>query len=268
MNYWEKKIGLITGGSSGLGFQIARTFAQKGGLPILVARDWERLRQAQESLADEQLKTDCIQADLTDADQAAAAIQETISRHGTVDLLVNNVGKSIRSALADTSPQAYTDLLQTNLMTAIHCTLPALPFIKESSGHIVNIGSLASRFAWPLVAPYTTSKFALAGFSQQLRMELPRNVHVLLVCPGPLKEEAGVDRYADQTASLPEAAKKPGAGVRLNGICPSRLAVRILKSCQKRKPELMMPGRARLLFSISAMLPSLGDWIIRRFQSK
>jgi short-subunit dehydrogenase len=98
-----------------------------------------------------------------------------------------------------------------------------------------------------------------------LRLELqPRGVHVLLVCPGPIaRPDAGV-RYDAQATGLPDTARRPGGGVKLKGLPPERLVAKILEYCERRRPELVMPARARLLFAISQLSPTLGDWIIRR----
>ena len=89
-----------------------------------------------------------------------------------------------------------------------------------------------------------------------------QGVHVLLVCPGPIaRSDAGV-RYED--TDVPEAARKPGGGVRLRGIEPRKLVSRILVACEKRDVELVVPGKAKLLFAISQLSPKLGDWLITR----
>src|SRR6185295_17228546 len=126
-------------------------------------------------------------------------------------------------------------------------------------------GSLASKSASRYVGAYPATKFALAAYSQQLRLELePRGLHVLLVCPGPIaRDEPGQD-YGARTSGLPASAKQPGAGVKVSLIDPDRLAGRIFRACRKRQPELIVPGRARLLFALSQLSPRLGDWIVRR----
>jgi short-subunit dehydrogenase len=95
----------------------------------------------------------------------------------------------------------------------------------------------------------------------------PRGVHVLLVCPGPLARPDAGNRYDDQAAALPESARRPGGGARLKGIPPEKLVTKMLRYCERRKPELVMPGKARLLFAISQIAPRLGDWIVNRMTS-
>ena len=108
------------------------------------------------------------------------------------------------------------------------------------------------------------SKFSLAAYAQQLRLELEDSgVHVLLVCPGPIARPDSGERYTRQASDLPAQAQQPGGGVRLKRLDPVRVADRILKACERRQPELVIPSKARLLFALGQLWPSLGDSILR-----
>ena len=165
----------------------------------------------------------------------------------------------------ETTVEDFQDLWELNFLAMVRCTRAAAPLLLDSGGHIVNIGSLAAKSASRFVGAYPVSKHAVAAYSHQLRLELAsQGVHVLLVCPGPLTRPDEGDRYNDQTQNLPESARKPGGGVKLKTISPDYMAQRILRACQRRQPELIVPAKARLLFAISQLFPSLGDWIIRK----
>src|SRR5690606_16375908 len=107
------------------------------------------------------------------------------------------------------------------------------------------------------------SKFAVAAYSQQLRLELSdQGLHVLLVCPGPIKrDEPRV--YAGQE-NIPAAARTAGAGVKVGRIDPQWLAKRILRGCERRELEIVVPAKARLLFAIAQLSANWGDWLLRR----
>jgi short-subunit dehydrogenase len=112
---------------------------------------------------------------------------------------------------------------------------------------------------------YAATKHAVSAYSQQLRLEMgDKGVHVLLVSPGPIARDQPREVSPETTASLPPSARKPGAGVKVNLLRPEGLAEQILRACERRKPELVVPGRARLVFAISALWPRLGDWVIRK----
>ena len=87
---------------------------------------------------------------------------------------------------------------------------------------------------------------------------------MLLVCPGPIARDDSGKRYDEQSSDLPAAAKQPGGGVKLKGIPPALLAAKILQACQRRRPELVVPGKAKILFAISQLSPAMGDWLLKR----
>lgn len=231
----------------------------------LVGRDVAKLNQASAALGAAPAQTLALAADITqqaDVDRLAAQVRKT---WGRLDVLVNCAGKSSRGKIEDTTPEQFQELWELNFLAAVRCTRAMLPMLLESRGHIVQIGSLAAKGASKFLGAYPASKFALAAYSQQLRIELAdRGVHVLLVCPGPIARDDAGQRYAEQATDLPASAQQPGGGVKLKGIPPDDLAKRILRACDYRQPELVIPAKARLLFAISQLWPSLGDWITKR----
>lgn len=262
---WSTKHALITGASSGLGLAIARELVAAGAKVALVARDAARLQQAVRSLAAPGEQTLAIAADITqqaDVDRMQSQVQE---QWGRLDLLVNCAGKSSRGKIEETTPEQFQALWELNFLAAVRCTRAMLPMLLESKGHVVQIGSLASKSTTKYLGAYPAGKFALAAYSQQLRLELgEQGLHVLLVCPGPIARDDAGSRYDAESTNLPDEAKRPGGGVKLKGISPDQMAKKILRACECRQLELIVPAKARLLFTISQLWPSLGDWIIKR----
>ena len=195
MSRWEGKVALITGGSAGLGLVIASEFGRQGAIAVIAGRDSAKLKSAVNTLHDQGCLCDSIEADVTDSASVKSLIETLIERFGRLDVLVNNVGKSCRTSLENVTVDDFRDYLETNFLSAVSCTQEALPWLKKADGHIVNIGSLAAKTAWPFMAPYSASKFALASYTHQLRLEGPENVHYILVCPGPLSCEDSGLRY-------------------------------------------------------------------------
>jgi uncharacterized protein len=265
MSYWTKKTALVTGGSKGLGLAIARALVTAGAQVVITSRNQEQLAQAAASLSTSDQKCGWLPADVTQPDQVDTLIAETFKMHGRLDLLVNCAGKSDRGEAAATTPEQFRDLLEQNFLSAVRVTRAALPHLLKARGHVVHIGSLAAKTASPFLGAYPASKFPLAAYSQQLRLELgPQDLHVLLVCPGPIRRDDAGSRYDSQAADLPASAMQPGGGVKLQGIDPDWLARKILLACERRQPELIVPARAKLLFAIAQLWPSLGDWIVTR----
>ena len=265
MPYWNSKVALVTGGSSGLGLAIARALITAGASVTIAARDPERLAAARTAIGDAADNCTAISADVTKQADCERLVSETLAARGRLDLLVNCAGKSARGEAAATSAEAFAELIDVNFLSAVRVTRVALPQLVASRGHLVFIGSLASKSASRYLGAYPASKFPLAAYAQQLRLELGRQgLHTLLVCPGPIRRDDAGRRYDAAAENLPPEARRPGGGVKLKGIDPDWLAARILAACERRRAELVVPARARLLFAISQLWPRWGDWIVTR----
>jgi short-subunit dehydrogenase len=268
MSYWINKVALITGGSSGLGWSLATAYVGAGARVVLIGRDAVKLQAAQARLSTSAANVLSLTADVTKPSDVERMIATTLSHFGQLDVLVNNVGVSMRGEVLNTPPGEFQRLFEVNFLSMVRCIQAAAPALIASRGHIVNIGSLAAKCAARYLGAYPASKFPVAALSQQLRLEIgPQGVHTLLVCPGPLRRDDAGARYAKQAAQLPAAAKQPGGGVKLKGIEPAWLSQQILRACERRQAELIVPGKAKWLFAISQLWPSFGDWLILRATS-
>jgi short-subunit dehydrogenase len=191
------------------------------------------------------------------------------SAWGGVDLLCHCAGRSMRGTALGTSIEDYCALWDTNFLAAVRCAQVFGDWLTASRGHLVLIGSLASKVAAGYLGAYSESKFPLAAFAQQLRIENgSQEMHTLLVCPGPIaRADGNAARYESQASDLPDVANRPGGGAKVSAIDPQELALKILQACEARKAELIVPRRARLLFVASQISPRLGDWLLRKMTS-
>jgi len=263
MSYWQDKVVLVTGGADGLGRVIAESFAAAGAKVAIAALEPDRVEDAARQMAQCGYDVLGVQADITQQADVDRMLDCTLRQFGRLDVLVNNAGRSDRARVIDTTAEQFSRLMELNFLGAVRCTRAAIGELLKRRGHVVNIGSLAAKIASRWVGAYPASKFALAAYCQQLRLELgPEGLHVLLVCPGPIARKQPRLYPIDQTDDVPERARRPGAGVRLPLVQPERLAAAILRACQKRKAELVMPWRAKILFAIAALWPRLGDRIV------
>lgn len=260
---FRQKVVLITGGSAGLGLEIAKAFGREGARVAIVARNQERLDSAKKVLAAEAIDCLAITADVATDEGASHAVEETTRALGRIDILVNNVGQSTRGRAIDASPADFQALWEVNFLSAVRMTRAAIAQIRQNRGSIVNIGSLASKVGSMHLGAYAASKFPLTAYSQQLRLELaPEEIHVLLVCPGPIRREDNGNRYGAITANLPPSAQAPGGGVKLKGLDPAYVATQLIRACDRRKKELVLPWRARILFALSQFSATWGDWLL------
>ena len=258
MSYWKDKVVLVVGGSAGLGFELAKACLAKHARVGIVARDRDRLNEAKQKL-DQPVAV--FVADITNQDDVDRLQSEVLEEFGKVDAVVNCAGKSTRGAVLETSPDEFQHLFDLNFLGLVRVTQAFMDPLKESRGHLVNIGSLAAKAVSRYLGAYPVSKFSVAAYSQQLRLE-QSEVHVLLVCPGPIARPDAGQRY-DKT-DVPAGAQQPGGGVKLKGLDPKVLCGAILVACERRQLELVMPFKAKFLFAIGQLYPRLGDWLISK----
>lgn len=263
--YWRDKVAVVTGGSSGLGLAIAEGLAAAGAKVVLAGLEPDGVRRVAEEMTAAGRDVLGLAVDITRQPDVDRLLEQTLQRYGRLDCLVNNAGRSMRGKVLDTTPEQFQQLMELNLIALVRCTRAAVPHLLPARGHVVNIGSLAAKSASRWVGAYPASKFAVAAYSQQLRLELgPEGLHVLLVCPGPIARKDERLYPLEGLEDVPDRARAPGAGVRVGRIDPRWLVGAILRACQRRQAELIVPGRARLLFALSQLSPRLGDWLVRR----
>ena len=244
---------------------IAEHFAAARAKVVIAAREADAVQEAAAQMRSAGSDVLGLQADITWQEDVDRLFRQTIDRFGRLDVLVNNAGRTMRGKVLDTSPEQFQKLMELNLIAVVRCTRAAAPHLLATRGHVVNMGSLAAKSSARWVGAYPATKHALAAYTQQLRLELgPKGLHVLLVCPGPVARKDTRLYPLEGLEDVPQRAREPGAGVKFRLIKPEKLALAILRACQRRRPELIMPRKARLLFVISQLWPGLGDWMILR----
>lgn len=268
MNYWNDKVCLVTGSSAGLGRKLAEVLLSRGARVILNGRDVQRLSNTIDELRQiGEGKAVGAPGDLTDRGFAQELIASTVETYGRLDFACHAAGRSMRGELTSTSRDDFEALWQVNTRAAFDLATAAVDPLTTVRGHLVLVGSLASRLAPRFLGAYSASKFPLAAMAQQLRLERgPAGLHTLLVCPGPIAriEPTAADRYGAADQGLPDAARQPGGGAKVGSIDPEKLCEKILRRCEQRRAELVMPARARLLFVLNQCSPALGDWLLRK----
>jgi 3-oxoacyl-[acyl-carrier protein] reductase len=178
-------VAMITGGSKGIGLAIARAFLDRGMQVTITGRNPNDLERAQERLSgDGNVLT--VAADVRIPDDAQRAVDETVSRFGGLDVLVNNAGIGRFVNVADMSIETWREVIDTNLSGVFYCTHAALPELRRrGGGYIVNISSLAGKNAFTRGAAYCASKAGLNAFSEALMQEVRYdNIRVSYVMPG------------------------------------------------------------------------------------
>ena len=261
----KNKVALITGGSRGLGLVLARQICAQGGKVALLARDNDELIRAKTELAGRGGKVFTVQCDLLDSAQIHSAIRQTIDRFGKIDVLINNAG------IIEVGPLQHMRREDFERSMAVHFWAPyeltsevASEMRTRGGGRIVNISSIGGKIAVPHMAPYTVSKFALAGFSDAIRSELARdNIHVTTVTPGLMRtgSEGHAKFKGDHSAefhAFTGANRLPFASM-----SAERAAKKILAACARGQSALAIPFAARVLIVAHALFPNFVGQIMK-----
>lgn len=187
-SFFERHV-LITGGSRGLGLCMARKLAAEGAHLTLLARDPLELDEARKQLLPFGVPVHTVVCDVGDRTKVQDAVEEAVWVHARLDAIINNAGVIQVGPLHHMREEDFTRALQTHFYGALHVTLAALPFLRDSDRpRVVNITSIGGRVALPHMLPYTVSKFAALGFSQGLHAELAAlGIPVTTVVPGLLR---------------------------------------------------------------------------------
>jgi NADP-dependent 3-hydroxy acid dehydrogenase YdfG len=180
------KVAAVTGASSGIGEATAAMLAEAGAAVAVAARRTDRIRELVKKIEDGGGRALAIEADLGNEDQANAFINDAKSELGRLDILVNNAGQMLLGPVIAADTSEWRRMVDINLLGLLYCTHAVLPIMGEQgSGHIVNISSVAGRFATLGAAVYNLTKFGVNAFSEALRQEVaPANVKVTVIEPG------------------------------------------------------------------------------------
>jgi short-subunit dehydrogenase len=274
-NAWKGRRVIVAGGTAGFGLVLARHLNRQGAAVLLVGRSANGVREALaacERAGESTASMHGITADLDQPGEGNRVAGEAIRLLGGIDDVFFCVGRSGRAAIMRSSVATLQDYLDANLLSAVELTQAVADDVALAAGHLVYIGSLAGKIVMPFMGPYSVAKAALAAYVEAVRLELtPRGVHVLLVSPGPLRRRAddpaadrAAERYAAEAAAagLPPEAAVPGGTTSLSQLDPDDLAREILRACDRRTSELVVPRKVSLLAGLIEWFPDAGRKIL------
>jgi NAD(P)-dependent dehydrogenase (short-subunit alcohol dehydrogenase family) len=267
------KVVLISGASSGIGKEAARTLKKAGAVVYGAARRSEVMK----GLEGDGIRT--AQLDLTDEDSIEACVKSILEREGRIDILVNNAGYGSYGAIEDVPISEARRQFEVNLFVLARLTQAVLPSMRAKRfGRIVNISSIAGKIYTPFGGWYHATKFALEGFSDCLRLEVePFGIDVVVVEPGGIKTEwgtiaaehlrktSGNGVYAEAANKAANSMRRAYQGDRLSP--PSLIADVILQAVAARKPRTRYAvgfGAEPMLILRRWLSDRMFDWLIKR----
>jgi NAD(P)-dependent dehydrogenase (short-subunit alcohol dehydrogenase family) len=242
------KVAVVTGSSSGIGYETSLALAREGFLTYATMRNLEKGSIIKSESDKENLPLKIMQLDVTDDASVSQAVQSIISDSGRIDVLVNNAGYGLVGAFEDLSLDEIKQQYETNFFGVVRVTQAVIPIMrKQKSGRIINISSGAGRFGYPGGSAYVSTKFAIEGLSESLSYELdPFGIKVILVEPGVIRTNFGnvtvvakksqdpVSAYLSMTRKMNEVLGQ----LMQNGSPPSLVANVVLQAAKSDNPNL------------------------------
>ena len=240
-----EKVAVVTGTSSGIGFETALALAREGYYTYATMRDTTKSDKIQELAKKESLKIDVIELDVDDENSVKTAIQKILEEKQRIDVLVNNAGWGLWGCVEDVSINEFKAQFDTNFFSIIRLIQEVVPTMrKQGSGTIVNVSSVVGRIGFPASPAYISSKFALEGLSESLRFELaPFGVNVVIIEPGVIKtnfmKNMKMAEKSESDTVYRDITVKVVSGVKMMaemGTHPKEVAETIVKATKDEKP--------------------------------
>ncbi len=203
VNMLKDKVAIITGGTRGIGFEIARVFLENHAKVVIFGSKEESVNEALTSLREEGYDVDGYYPNLNEFNQVSQVVNEIHQKYGKIDILVNNAGISANKKIDDTTVEDFQKIMDINVNAMFYMTKAVVPLMKEAHhGVILNTSSMVSIYGQPSGVGYPTSKFAVNGMTKSLARELGTfNIRVNAVAPGVTN--------TDMVASLPKEMIEP-----------------------------------------------------------
>lgn len=192
MDYYQNKVCVITGASTGIGYGLGVKLLEYGaGKVYFTARTQSKLDEAEKKLEQYGNRARFLSVDVTDPEAVRALVELAVRENGRIDFLFNNAGIGAGGPTERASLRAWERVLDTDLWGVIYGVNAALPVMLEQGfGHIVNTASIQGLTPAPYQTLYSAAKHAVVGMSESLRIEMkPRNIHVSVLCPGAVESE-------------------------------------------------------------------------------
>jgi short-subunit dehydrogenase len=255
-NLFKDKVVIVTGASSGIGEATAREFAKNGSKVVLAARSENKLIEIVKSLKDQGCDVFYVTTDVSREEDCRNLITRTLEKYGTINILVNNAGISMRASFLDVEMKVLHRLMDVNFWGTVYCTKYALPYLIEQKGSLIGVSSVAGFHGLPGRTGYSASKFAMHGFLETVRIEnLKKGLHVMIIAPG---FTATAIRKHALTANGSEQGQSPRNEHELD--TPEYVAKWILKGIKKKKRNKLLTWDGRFTALLQRIVPTIVDY--------
>ena len=252
--YFEGKVAIVTGASSGIGLATATLLAKYKAKVVLAARSEDKLNEICKDLS-QYAEVISVKTDVSVESDCRNLVEQTVKRFGRIDILINNAGISMRAMFKDLDLNVIRRLMNVNFWGTVYCTKYALPYILENKGSIVGVISTAGYKGLPGRTGYSASKFAINGFLDTLRSEhLYDGLHVMIYAPG------FTSSNIRKTALMADGSQQ-GETPREEGkmMTSERVAEIMLNHIRKRSRRATLTFTSKLLLVLTRLFPTITD---------
>lgn len=262
MYYFKDKVAIVTGGASGLGRALCLALGRRGATVVPVDIDQEGAQAVAEEIRRAGGEATYGYLDVTIYENAERIVTDIVNKYGRLDLIFNNAGTAIQGETRDLSIHHWRESIAVNLMGVVYGAIAAYRVMaKQGRGQIVNIGSLAGLIPVPKEIPYCTSKWAVVGFSNSLRVEgADLGIKVNLVCPGmmqtPIHETTSLVNVDREKLPLPMPKKY--------FMAPAKAAELILGGIERNRSIIVFPLYARLTWWLYRLHPGFFHFVFQK----
>lgn len=260
MSQYKDKVIWITGASSGIGEALALEFAKKEARLILSARREDELKRVGALTKLPDLDLMILPFDLSDTSKASGLAAQVMNKFGKIDILINNGGQSQRSEAVITDEKEERKLFEINYFSAVNLSKAVLPYmLKNKSGHIVVISSIAGKFGFYLRSSYSAAKHALHGYFESLRLETEKKgIKILMVCPGKVKTNISLNASTEKGAhgKMDESHE--------NAMSAEEAAKQIIAGISNSSEEILIGGKEIKAVTLRRFFPKWFGKIIRK----
>ena len=249
---------LVTGASSGIGRALAIELARQGADVVLVARRADRLAEVAAEIQKLGRRAVCVIGDITNPHVREEALAAAQSELAGLDILVNNAGIAAHGRFAESDPARLRPIMELNFFAPVEFMRAAIPLLRAGDEPlVVNIGSILGERGAPHKSEYSSSKFAIHGFSEAVRPELAQlGIELLVVAPGPTESEH-FDKLLEDRGKLPwrEPSRMPS----------EKVAAQIVRAIEHNRRFLVTGAGSRLWLLFNRIAPRFVDQILRRY---
>lgn len=260
----KNKLVIVTGASSGIGKACALAFAKRGANIVLAARSKDKLLDVADQVEKLGVKVLTIATDVSLEGDCQNLVNQSLKEFGRIDVLVNNAGISMRASFAQIDLSVIKKVMDVNFWGTVCCTRYALDSILKNKGSIVGVSSIAGYKGLPGRTGYSSSKFAMHGFLEALRIEnIKKGLHVLIACPGFTASNIRNTALAADGSSQGETPRDEQKMMQ-----PEEVAECIVSAVVKRQDRLTLTTNGKLTVFLNKFFPKLVDRLVYNHMSK